>query len=453
MVGWKYMLVKQLIFFSLINSVSLIAAVKNFRGELAVRHNDPGQQIDDVPGNKYWADLDLKYYYHRPFVDKEGKVDVSLRYNDANYLAFSVNEAQMTSLYNGLEITYGVQILDWVEIDSVWGLGKLNNGEYFDFFNPGQAGLPGVRLKKKFNSGLVLDVFASVLYIPQLNPMLNINARTDTISSRSPWADVPASEIESTSPGQVPLKVRYKIEMPNIAKLMTQLTGGVNLKYSPYNNLHLSGFFVRKPENRLGNSARVVLENSDITATITPQVYYHTLFGAQIASTFHDKKFKGYLSYYTSVPERKDNEFLGNTEDLFSGGNAGLGISLEQYREDYLGAGMKYATDHTRAEIGYLARISDFTKESLLDGIPRWSGALNLKLDLDLSSKISTFLDAKYDLITYDRLYQFSLVFHPRRDLFLQAGVEIIGTPKSGKGFWVPYRENDSIFAQAKMIF
>ena len=60
--------------------------------------------------------------------------------------------------------------------------------------------------------------------------------------------------------------------------------------------------------------------------------------------------------------------------------------------------------------------------------------------------------DIKYDIITFDRLYQAS-ISRAFGSFYTTLGFEIIGTPQSGKGFWVPFRENDSYFAQLNMNF
>ncbi|MCB9095487.1 MAG: hypothetical protein H6621_10505 [Halobacteriovoraceae bacterium] len=421
--------------------------MKQYEGELSFRENDIADSIDEVEGNRHWFDFNFLYYYRKPFVDTEGRFDLSLRLNDVDYIMFSLKEAQLTHLGQNWELSYGFQIVDWVEIDRVWGLGKINNRTNFDFFRPGQEGLPGVRYKRKLSSWFMFDIFASFLYIPELNPPLNIDADNGTITSKSPWAQVPATTANIEGVGV--RQIFYDVNKPGAEDIIFQESYGINLRISPYEDVHFTGFYLRKPENSLTNTANVTLDPGDFSpiAKIEPEIFYHTLFGAQLAAiVFNDWKL--YTSYYTSIPGDKpedDPEIINN--------NIGIGISVEKFREEYVGAGFEYHVEETMFGFSFLSRISDFEKTSLLDKIPRWSQAINISGKWSFWEEFQAQFDFKYDTLTYDRLYMASIDWRPHRNWSIGTGFDIIGAPANGEGYWVVFRDNDSIFAHLKYLF
>jgi hypothetical protein len=419
--------------------------VKNSFLTTSFRHNNIAGNLDEVEGNQYWFDADYTYYYQKPFVDKEGKIDLSLRYNDANYLMFSLKEAQMTHLGSDWELSYGRLILDWVEIDKVWGLGKVNNRVNFDFFRPGQEGLVGVRFKKSLSSFFLVEVFASAIYVPELNPPLNIDDENQTITSKSPWAQVPDTVTQQSGST---VNLFYDVNTPELSDILFNESYGLNLMFSPLDELHFSAFYMRKPENNLSNTASFTLENSSrAIIDVTPQLFYHTLYGGQV-SYEPNKTWEFYVSYYTSIPGQKplDDQFI-----LFN--QIGIGIEVEKFKEQYLGAGIHYTSDWLNSHVGFLSRTSDFEKTTALTKIPRWTEVINIAADVILHEKVSVNFDIKYDTLVQDRLYTFVVNFRPYRNLQLNVGADIIGGPNIGEGYWVTFRDNDSFFAEVKYSF
>ncbi len=420
------------------------AVVKNIYGGLGIRHNDLSSQIDDIDGNNYWVDLDIGYDYKKPFVDREGKFDLSFRYNDAGHLMYSLKEAQLTHLWKNSELSYGRVLLDWVEIDKVWGLGKVNNLQNFDFFRPGQEGLTGVRYSYRFSQKFDMDIFGSFLYVPQLNPALGIDKKNGTITSKSPWGQAPQSTVES---GGVTYNVKYAVNVPSITDVAFKPSYGVRFRYTPVKDIHLTAYAMRKPENSLATVVKATIDSaSDVSVKVNTQLFHHTLFGGQLSGDFA-KYWKAYLSYLTTIPEEKPEDLTSNSF------NFGFGITTEKYQEDYLGAGVKFKKNSFAAHLGYLARVSEFERKSLLDSIPKWSQALNVNIDYNLKEKYYLGFDLKYDTLTHDKLYTLALGWQPHHNFRVNVGADIIGTPKTGDGYWVNYRRNDSYFTEVRYVF
>lgn len=403
-------------------------------------------QIEEVDGNKWWIDADYSYYYRKPFVDREAKIEIESRYNDANFTQLSLKEISMTHLWNNAEVSYGRILVDWVEIDKVWGLGKVNNRVNFDFFRPGQEGLMGVRYKHQLSRYFMVDFYGSPLFVPELNPPLNIDKDKGRISSKSPWAQVPD---ETAEIGNDPVVLFYEVQTPKTDDILLNESYGMNFRFSPSENLHLTSFFLRKPENKLSNTATVEYLGAEDRAVVTvnPKLFYHTLYGAQVTWE-PNKTWILYASYYTSIPGDKpiDDSLIVNNE-------IGVGISIEKFQEKYFGTGFHFSGESINGGFSFLNRVSDFEKTSLLTQIPRWSQAINAVFEYVYSETIGLFLDLKYDTLTYDRLYSISLVYKPTYQWEFQVGADIIGTPDIGDGYWVVFRDNDSIFAQMKYLF
>ncbi len=434
--------------FTLIFSTSLLARpVKRHTTNFAFRHNDSLGQIGEIDGNKWWADLNYSYYYRQPFVDREAKVEIETRYNDANFLQYSVKELSMTHLWNQAELSYGRIMIDWVEIDKVWGLGKINNRVNFDFFRPGQEGLVGLRYKYQISKNFMIDFYGSPIFVPELNPPLNIDSDKGTITSKSPWAQVPdaTADINGTSS----VNLFYDVNMPDTADIVFNESYGINFRYSPKEDLHITSFFLRKPENKLSNSATVeyVPAADRAEVNVNPQLFYHTLYGAQITWE-PNRSWKLYASYYTSIPGDKpadDTTIINN--------DIGVGIAIEKFQERYFGTGFHYTGENMRGGFSFLNRVSDFEKSSILTQIPRWSQAVNAVFEYVYSQTIQVSFDLKYDTLTFDRLYSFSVVYKPDYQWDFEIGADIIGTPDIGDGYWVVFRDNDSLFAQMRYLF
>lgn len=419
-------------------------AIKNYEGDLSFRHNNVFGNLDSIKGNTHFFDANFKYDYKKPFVDMEGKFDISLRYNDADFLMFSIKEAQMTHLGENWEVSYGRLDLNWVEADKVWGLGKINNRVNFDSFNPGQEGLVGARAKLQISSILMLDVYGSFIHIPELNPPLNIDKDSGSITSKSPWAALPSTTFQN---GSLSVNLKYNVEAPKVKDVVLNESYGLNLRLSPYKQLHITSFFLRKPENNLSNTASLTLiDSTSAVVDVNPRIFYHTLYGGQI--TYAPSSFLDfYASYYVSIPGDKpldDNDFI--TFDIDKG------LTLEKFEEEYVALGMRYKSSLMKLHLGFLNRTSDFDRGTLTK-VPRWSQAMNLSGTIRFSRSFFGNFDFKYDTLVYDRLYQASLTYQAANELDFKIGAQIIGSPDIGEGFWVTFRDNDSFFAEAKYKF
>jgi hypothetical protein len=113
----------------------------------------------------------------------------------------------------GDRMSFGRKILPWSGVDSLWGLGKFNNRKNFDYFDPGQEGLVGIEYENRSSNGFFWKAFGSPVYVPEMNPSLDINKSKKTITSRNPWANPPAASTQISDGGPF-VPVNYIVEYP-----------------------------------------------------------------------------------------------------------------------------------------------------------------------------------------------------------------------------------------------
>ncbi|MGK0368041.1 MAG: hypothetical protein ACI9QD_001181, partial [Thermoproteota archaeon] len=157
--------------------------------EFSLASNQFSQDIGNVDGNRFLADIEFGYYRLNKDEGSQKAIEFSAQYNDLQALSFSVKNAFYRYQYLGGTLTLGREVLKWSEADKYWGFGFLNNRENFDFFEPDQEGLVGSSFKKSFNFGagkVTAHAFATFLYIPELNPGLKQDNAAGTITATSP---------------------------------------------------------------------------------------------------------------------------------------------------------------------------------------------------------------------------------------------------------------------------
>jgi hypothetical protein len=420
------------------------AAIKQFSGDLSFRYQDFAQNVGRDPGNRYWSELNFTYDDKEPFVDHEGRFDFTMRYNDVGGYFWSVKEAQKTFMGNNYEWSLGLLIVDWSAVDQEWGLGKINNRVNIDYFDPGQSGLPGSRLKMRLAKSVELDTYLSFLYIPELNPGYKINESEGTIDSKNPWAPPPASTTDATGSEK---QIFYSINKPAVEDVIFQLSYGTNLKLSFSEQLHLSAFYLRKPENNLSNNAIVEVSNSTFIpyVYVTPKLYYHQLWGGQLTYETQKKDVQLYTGYIISQPGSKPS----NDTSVRYGGYA---FKLEKQDEEYWGTGIRYNFLGGLLKLGHLVRLSSFDND-LEFKKPRWGEAVHAGVDYMWSNTLSSSLEVFYDILNKDRLLKCNTRYVYNQSLAVTVGANLLTSPDDGDGYWAEFRTNDSIYTQVGIVF
>jgi hypothetical protein len=441
--------VTSIFFFGLSFIPLLVSAntVDTISGHIGVLSNEFNQEVGNVPGNRYNGSLSFDYHKNPEAnleKDIERKFSFSTVVNDENLTMFSLGEAYLAGSYQRKNVfKAGRQILNWSKVDEVWGLGKLNNRQNFDYFQPGQEGLTGLYYERKSSNGIRYKAFLSGIYLPELNPALDVDKKEKTITSRHPWAEVPTSTVE-VEPGNWK-RIAYNIDYPELSEVVYRYTLGANIGFENKNWVW-DNFFIRKPENQLSALVSISLDPAEdvVVANINPQFYYHDVYGSTLK--YRNRDLELFISGMASRP----NTFPDGDAEA----TRATDIKTEKTREDYLSGGISRTNDNYGLGLNYIARLSPFdrNKESLAPD-PRWNQALNAFIYKQLGRKLRVQADIKYDMLTNDRLTMFLANYQMSKSFHGSFGVNMIGTPEDGKSFWSPYTNNDSVYGALKYVF
>lgn len=406
--------------------------------------NGANSNVGDVPGNKYNGQMEIDYFDKKTSdYEIEKRFTFASQYNDQHLTQYSLQEAYVVlpaSVKNSF--TIGRQILDWSEADSMWGFGKLNNRRNFDYFTPGQEGLIGAKFERKSDNGMRWRAFYSPLYVPELNPALDINKGDRSITTRSPWGNAPSSHTDYNG-SDVP--VRYDVKNPALSDVVYRHSVGANIGYQN-NHFSMDNFFIRKPENQISTKVNFTFNSiqDQVEVKVRPQFYYHDVFGSSLRWKNKD------VEVYVSGIGIRPNTFPDGDRQTFKYTD----IKTEKRREDYVGGGISRTNDLYGIGMNYIARLSgyDRQKEELAED-PRWNQAVNLFTYFAITNKLTVFGDIKYDMFTTDRLFMSRMAWAMTRNLQIMAGVNMIGTPSNGKSYWSQYTNNDMAYGALRYVF
>jgi hypothetical protein len=427
-------------------SAGAFSAENYINGHLGALSNQFNQSIGNVPGNRYNADL--LFDYHRDNSNSysqelERRFSFAAMVNDQSLTMYSVGEAYVgRKLTQKDNLKFGRQILDWSTVDATWGFGKLNNRRNFDYFEPGQEGLIGMLYERKSTNGMRYRAFVSGIYVPEMNPALDVDKKNKTITSRHAWADRPAQTADVEGQDK---RILYDIDYPEISDVIYRYTVGANLGWESKHWV-FDSYVMRKPENQLSTQVEVVYNTGDdvIKAFVTPQFYYHDVFGSNLRYRNQD------VEVYVSG--------IGIRPNTYADGNARATrfteIRTEKRREDYVGGGIMKSNDILSLGINYVARLSPFDRDrDTLVVEPRWNQAVNIFAARNLGRYYRISGDIKYDMLTTDRLFMLRGIYNVSRDMQMNLGINMIGTPENGRSFWSPYTNNDAVYGGLRYIF
>lgn len=417
----------------------------NFDGYIGAMSNQVSSEVGNVPGNRYNSNFEFDFNNNVKDLQPgqtESRFHVAALNNDENLLMYSLQEAYVGWDPTGEDhVRVGRQILPWSTVDTIWGFGKVNNRRNFDYFTPGQEGLVGLSFEAKPATGFRLRAFASPLYVPEMNPALDIDNKDQTITSRHPWADTPATtaDVEGTE-----MDVKYKVDYPEINEVVFRYSAGLNLGYESKHWV-MDNFYMRKPENTLTPDVEVSVDfvKNIVSAQIDPRFYYHDVYGSTLKYRNHD------IEMYVSGMAIRPNEFPDVDEQVKY-----TEIKNKKRREDYVGGGISRSNDLYTMAFNYVARLSPFDRhKDDLSLDPRWNQAVNVILARNFGRKLSLTTDVKYDMLTMDRLFMIRGSYIVAKNFVLNAGVNMIGTPNDGKSFWSPYTNNDAVYGGLRYAF
>jgi hypothetical protein len=414
----------------------------DFKGSFSLQANQLVEDVGEVTGNKMFGDIDLDYKAEDP--GEMTKVfKAQARMNDNEQLMFSVQEAKLEYHFGTSKIVFGRTILDWGELDQNWGFGKVNNRRNFDGFEPGQEGLTGFLYQKHADNGFKISTFLSLVYVPEMNPGMQIDKEKGTVQCQNPWCKAPAPTAPIDDGVETP--IFYNVNYPEITDVVFRYSAGVRMGYDK-GMFAVEGFALRKPENQLSVSAEIKYEiaNERVFADITPQFYYHDVYGADIKI----RPFNNFMLYGSALSVNPNSFPDGDIPYIEY-----TGIKPEKRKEDYVGGGAQFDDGEITAGLNYVARVSEFDRQNdILAEYPRWNQAWHAHLNAHITRKFSIGFDLKFDMLTEDRLSMYRANYEWSPNLLISAGVNMIGSGE-GDSYWKDFANNDSVYSAFKYTF
>ncbi len=428
----------------LLLSATIVRAGENYNGFVGGTSNQLGPDVGDVPGNRYFFDLGFDYHKQEPGT-LEKRLTVNALYNDQNALMYSLNEAYLSHRWGRSQLQGGRFLLDWSDVDDHWGFGKINHRQNFNFFEPGREGLVGLIFKRRYASGIRYHLFVSPVYVPEMNPSLDINDGDGTITSKNPWAKPPAATVEVEFDPNNNRRLVYDVDYPSVSDVIYRWSGGVNLGWE---NKHWEAgvYYLRKPENDISVTVEVSAPPSVnyVDVAVTPQFYYHDVYGGNLR--WNNRDVTVYVSAIAIRPD--ENPDVSEQAALYTQ------LEMVKRREDYVGGGISQENEKMGMGFNYVARLSPFNREDdILAVDPRWNQAVHGWGRYKLTRFFEMFADLKYDMLTTDRLAMWRMVYYPTPVVAVNCGVNMIGTPNNGKSFWSPFKNNDAVYAGLRYLF
>lgn len=415
-----------------------------FSGDIEFSSNQFADDVGEVQGNQYFGELSLRYEKERNTSTFEKKFEFKARMNNADDLMFALPEAYVRIDSNKADFYLGKQIIPWSIADTNWGFGELNNRVNFDGFTPGQDGLVAARFVKKFKKIFKVEAFASFFYVPELNPALDIDKKKGTVKCNNPWCNAPAETTEITG---TDVPIFYNVNYPDVDDIVLKPSGGLRFGIE-HDVISVLGFYTRKPENKISTSVEVQFEtdNNRVFADITPEVYYHNVYGADVKINLGENwSLNG-----TSIVIRPDGnpDTRGKVFEY-------LEIRPKKIAEEYAGGGISFKANTFSSSVNYIARLSNFEKEAddPLIEYPRWNQAVHFNMNSSLTKKLSLMFDVKYDTLTDDRLTMFKASYLLKPNLMTSFGFNMIGASEDEDSYWTQFENNDSLYGSLKYIF
>lgn len=216
-----------------------------------------------------------------------------------NYLNFSELYVQLP-VAEEQSFTMGRKKLNWNDLDARWDLGVWEPVFKWNPLSPQRQGLVGLfwELERK-NYGLTL--FASPLYLPDEGPSFEID--NGEFVSGNPWFHRPPDSIHIFNETT---KIEYNLQKPKESEVILQRSYGGKIRLGSADSLMFQVSQIYKPSNQLALGYDGVLDipRDRGVVDLQPQVFYHSLTGADLTYRFMNWKY-GVSGLYDR-PDQKD---------------------------------------------------------------------------------------------------------------------------------------------------
>lgn len=371
------------------------------------------------------------------------QVDARISEGIGDSTLFSVPQLYWRTTSGGNSYTIGRKILDWHPSEKIWDLAIINHARGFNLLEEEEEGIVGLHFSGN-KGNFAVQLFASPLYVPQLNPSF-IRGENNDFVGRNEWASIPPQTLRSAV-GDMPINYTFKI--PPLEDILLSPSFGIRGKYligdAKYGT-ELSAYVSYKPERSLRLLVTSVYHqgaNERSDTTVDPFVNYNLVFGVGVKETYGDLHLRANLDFIQ--PDIGTGKFMERE-----------GYRVEQTYSDQAIATVSsfWKNNYIKAGINFLEILSgEVNTLYLFDVLPRWRSAVALFSEYVLDDHWEMMFNYKYDLKFKDATLIADASHLFSKDLSLGVGVEMVQS-ESRSSFWRSYRGNDSIYAQLNYAF
>ncbi len=368
-------------------------------------------------------------------------LDLELRHLGGNAKnLYSVSEAYYMQDRGRTQLSYGRKNIDWMTMDKFWGLGHVNQMQGFSLMDEKQEGLIGLHLAHE--GKIQVGLFASYLYVPQMNPGYYI--QDGQVKGQTEWSRLPPTSIKFND-GTAP--VYYELQMPNLSEIGMNESLGLMLGYN-WNGGKVKGFGMYKPEGqaRINATGEYQLDKDRALVKAKPFANHHMVAGAQADHHFLGLNWSAGLLYVRPMLNGDPNFQFQNLkfEPLYNEERYGL-FQVELDRS-YFKANVSYL----KGEEKILKGAKD--ENNLFGGMPKWKNAIGAGLDFWVTDFWGFGGDWKMDMERQDRIFSQFVTAKFFKSAQVKAGMEVLVSPNNDS-YWSQFRSNDTFFTNLSYIF
>jgi len=438
------------LFLLLFASFQGLALEGNVSFEKFYRVNIP----EKTSNSQDWFELNLND--HAEDTSSAYKYDADLRVfisddYDRNY---SLSEAWYNTKLNHFNLTVGRQILDWHPNEEFWQLGSLNGVQGFALLDTKREGLLGAEIEAQITENWNVNLFISYLYVPTLNPVLDVE--NGKITSTSEWVRLPPTQTRIS--GRT-VGIHYDLKYPDLSDIVFKKSLGIQSGYS-WGSGKLSGFAIYKPENKLRINAEASYDSTidKVAVVADPVVNHHLVLGTQIEQVVMDVKFiAGMEVTDPNAKLGKDFEILDPlklkennrtfTSEYFS-------IEPNYDRESYFHSSANWSNDTMGLSFNYIKLLSSNVRGSddFFSDTVKWKSAVGVGYSYLINDYFNISGVFRYDLSRKDNILKNEIGINLDQSVHLILGLELLKAPLQ-ESYWSAYRANDTVYSSLNYTF
>lgn len=396
--------------------------------------------------------LGLSYEAEGPFQKLDSFImgDLRFYFQDNNSLNYSLQEAYVRYANDDYSFTVGRQILDWNINEKYWSLGYLNAVQAFTLLSTEEEGVTGIVYNKRIGP-FEFDVLLSYMFIPQINPEIDI--KNGEVESKSEWVRLPPRR---TVVSNVPVDIYYKMADYKISDIVFNKSLGGNIRYK-WTEGGISAFAVYKPENKLRINASAFYDNITLNKVVVeadPTVNHHAYYGVQLYQSFGDVHARGGFSY-VDPNARLGKDFpleIRNARRTFT--SEFFTINPRYDKEAYAHMSLNLDRRAYQLSLNYIHLISKDVRQSddFFSDTVKWKSTFGGSILYFFNDSFNILVDLKYDVDRKDNILKSELKYNFQKRVNLALGFEVLKAPNDNS-YWSYYRASDTLYSSLGFVF